>query len=96
MENNQLTLVGTLRKNKKEIPPVFIDTKGKAPGAIAFGFKNDFTLVYYVPKKSNVVVLLSSMHYDASVDKDADSNTYGKPEIILFYNSSKGGCWWSE
>lgn len=91
LENNQLTLVGTLRKNKKEIPPIFIDTKDKAPGAVTFGFKNDFTLVSYVPKKSKVVVLLSSMHYDASVDSDADSNTYGKPEIILFYNSSKGG-----
>lgn len=44
-----------------------------------------------MPTKRKVVVLLSSMHYDASVDENADSKTYGKPEIILFYDSSKEG-----
>lgn len=79
-----MTLVGMLRKNKKEIPPVFINTKRKALEAVTFGLKNDFTLVSYVPKKNKIVLLLSSMHFDASEDKNADFETYGKPKIILF------------
>lgn len=31
------------------------------------------------------------MHNDDAIDNNADSPTCGKPEIILFYNSTKGG-----
>lgn len=54
LENNKWTLVGTLRTNKKEITPVFIDTKRKAAGAVTFGFKNDFTLVSSCPRKARL------------------------------------------
>uniref|UniRef100_A0A1B6MTB6 PiggyBac transposable element-derived protein domain-containing protein n=1 Tax=Graphocephala atropunctata TaxID=36148 RepID=A0A1B6MTB6_9HEMI len=91
LKNHMLTLVGTIRKNKKEIPPVFVDKKRREPGDVTFGFQNDCTLVSYAAKKNKVVALLSSMHSDAAVDNDEGSATFGKPEIILFYNSSKGG-----
>lgn len=91
LHNHRLTLVGTLRKNKKEIPPNFIDLKKVPVGASQFGFKESFTLVSYKAKKNKQVVLLSSMHSDDAIDNNVDSPTYGKPEIILFYNSSKGG-----
>lgn len=41
--------------------------------------------------KQNKNALLSSMHDDDSINMDMNSKTFGKPEIILFYNSSKGG-----
>lgn len=44
------------------------------------------TLVSYVPKQSNAVVLISSMHNTIEVDP-----TSRKPEIILFYNKTKAG-----
>lgn len=44
------------------------------------------TLVSYVPKKSRSVILVSSMHHDSEID----GNTQ-KPEIIMFYNLTKGG-----
>lgn len=91
LENHRLTLVGTLRKNKREIPPGFVEVKNRQVGDSKFGFKSDSTMVSYKANKNKVVILLSSMHSDAAVDTQEDSPTFGKPEIILFYNSSKGG-----
>lgn len=51
-----------------------------------FGFTKDMTLVFYVPKKGKSVVLVFSMHHDANIDVETKNQ-----EIILFYNSTKGG-----
>ena len=51
-----------------------------------FGFQKHATLVSFTPKKNKSVVLLSTMHRDAAVDIETK-----KPEIIHFYNSTKGG-----
>lgn len=91
LTNHELTLVGTVRQNKREIPPVFVDKKLKEAGDVTFGFRKDCTLVSYAAKKNKIVTLLSSMHHDATVDNDENSATFGKPDIVLFYNSSKGG-----
>ena len=42
-------------------------------------------MVSYVPKRGKAVILLSSMHADDNVSDG------GKPDMILFCNSSKGG-----
>jgi hypothetical protein len=44
------------------------------------------TLVSYVPKQNKAVILLSSMHDDDKIDDKTK-----KPEIILYYNSTKFG-----
>lgn len=90
-KTHKLTLVGTLRKNKKEIPPSFVDLKHLPVGGSQFGFTDSCTLLSHRSTKNKQVVLLSSMHDDDAVDNDVNSPTYGKPEIILFYNSTKGG-----
>lgn len=58
-------------------------------GSSAFLFTNDLTLVSYVPKtsktKKKMVLMLSSMHTQPSL-----AHT-GKPEVIAFYNATKGG-----
>lgn len=51
-----------------------------------FGFQGEKTLVSYVPKKGKAAILLSSLQHDDSVEGEA-----AKPEIIHYYNSSKGG-----
>lgn len=43
-------------------------------------------MISYVPKRNKAVVLLSSMHHDKCNDEEGE-----KPEIILFYNSTKNG-----
>lgn len=77
--------MGTLRKNKAEIPPVFLPSKQKLVNSSQFGFTRDTTLVSFVPKKNYSVLLISSMHHNANVEENR------KPEIILFYNDNKGG-----
>ena len=79
-----LTMIGTLRKNKREVPPSFLLAKNV--GCAKFAFDANKTLVSYVPRRNKVVLLLSSMHYDDIIDKET-----GKPEIIMTYNSTKGG-----
>ena len=83
---NKITLVGTLRKNKKEIPSEMMPNKTKPVNSSMFAYQDDITLVSYCPKKNKSVLLLSTMHSDGTVDAESQ-----KPDIILFYNSTKGG-----
>ncbi|XP_043475651.1 piggyBac transposable element-derived protein 4-like [Leptopilina heterotoma] len=51
LDHHRTTVVTTLRKNKREIPPQFLQTKGKAVNSSMFGFTEKCTLVSYVSKK---------------------------------------------
>uniref|UniRef100_A0A1B6E438 PiggyBac transposable element-derived protein domain-containing protein n=1 Tax=Clastoptera arizonana TaxID=38151 RepID=A0A1B6E438_9HEMI len=89
LHEHRLTIVGTVRKNKRELPPEFVNTKQRPVGSSLFGFQENVTIVSYVPKKGKNVLLASSMHYDDTIDETTgDAN---KPEIITYYNSTKGG-----
>ncbi|GBP30941.1 PiggyBac transposable element-derived protein 4 [Eumeta japonica] len=85
----KLTLVGTLKKNKPDIPQDFLPNKNKPQFSSLFGIRSKMTMVSYVPKPNKAVVLLSSMHHAAHIDPY--SNDQQKPEIIMYYNSTKGG-----
>lgn len=86
LKKRGLTYVGTIKKNKKEIPSSFLPAKKRETNSCLFGFSNDVTLVSFVPKRNKAVILVSSMHHDKSIDSES-----GKPEIIEFYNITKGG-----
>lgn len=83
-----VTLVGTLRKNKREIPPLFLQTKNRDLNSSMFAFRNEMTLLSWCPpkKKKKIVILLSTTH--DLPDKDRDVRL---PEIVEFYNQTKGG-----
>lgn len=84
----KITLVGTLRKNKGEIPPEFVARK--PIHSSLFGFDdNKMTMVSYTPKLNKNVLLLSSMHDAPTIDESTGEQR--KPEIVTFYNSTKGG-----
>lgn len=85
---HQLTITGTLRANKKEIPPEFAPNSVREEQSSVFGFSNDLTLVSYVPTKKKAVILLSSQFH--SVETSSDEKAKRKPEIILHYNKTKG------
>ncbi|KAJ4945993.1 hypothetical protein JOQ06_023671, partial [Pogonophryne albipinna] len=87
LEKN-LTLVGTLRQNKPDIPPVMKPNKLREKYSSKFGFCGNMTMVSYVPKKGKAVVLLSTMHDDTAVD---DQSVKRKPEVIQYYNHTKSG-----
>ncbi|XP_054729254.1 piggyBac transposable element-derived protein 4-like [Anastrepha obliqua] len=86
LKQKQLTLVGTLKKNKREVPPQFLPSRHRDVGSSIFGFTSDATLVSYVPKQNKSVLVLSSMHHMPTIDPQKQ-----KPEMITFYNSTKGG-----
>ena len=83
---NGLTYVCTIRSNKAEIPAEMKPNKNKEVYSSMFGFKDQVTLVSYVPKKDKSVKALSTMHYDSAVEGEDR-----KPEIILHYNATKSG-----
>lgn len=85
----KLTLVGTMRKNKREIPPEFLPHKKREENSSIFGFQKNCTLVSYCPKKNKVVLLVSSMHDDDAIDPDTRETK--KPDIVTFYNRTKIG-----
>ncbi|XP_050300110.1 piggyBac transposable element-derived protein 4-like [Anthonomus grandis grandis] len=84
--NRKLTYVGTVKKNKRFVPPEFLPCKKGEVESSIFGFTSTHTIVSHVPKKNKSVILLSTMHNDNVVD---DSSK--KPDIVLFYNDTKAG-----
>lgn len=88
LENDKLTMVGTIRKNKREIPPFMTVAKDRPVESSIFAFRKNMTLVSYKPKKDKVVLVLSTLHDDDSIDSDSEKC---KPEIITFYNDTKSG-----
>ena len=64
-----LKVVGTLRKNKREIPAAFITDRGRDRNISLSCFQEKCTLLSYVPKVNKVVLLLSSMHNDDKIDE---------------------------
>lgn len=90
LQKRKNTIVGTIRKNRKEIPPILLQMKNKPNFHSEFVFEPNVrcTMVSYVPRKNRFVTLLSTMHTTKEVD---DTTPALKPEIINFYNSTKGG-----
>lgn len=87
LKKSGLTVTGTLRKNKQYIPKTFLPNRSREELSSIFGFTKSLTLVSYVPKTGKAVILLSSMHHSKEISVDNQH----KPEIILFYNTTKGG-----
>lgn len=86
LQKRGLTYVGTVKKNKREIPASFLPNKSRLSDSSLFAFGDRVTLVSYVPKPRKAVLLMSSMHYSKTVNNETK-----KPEIIEFYNETKGG-----
>jgi hypothetical protein len=86
--NNKTTLVGTLKQNRKGIPPDINNIKNREVKSSKFYFSDQITVVSYVMRKNKHVCLLSTQHHDKIID--ASSQDKLKPHIVTFYNQSKG------
>lgn len=80
----KLSMVGTLRKNKRYIPAAMLPNNRRPVESTVFGFHENVAMCSYVPKKGKCVILLSTMHYTTQV-----SGSQKKPEAIQYYNASK-------
>ena len=81
-----LTVVGTLRANRALLPKEMTNPAGRRPDTSKICHRNDIQLVSYCPKEKKVVLVASSQHRLPLVD-----SVTKKPEVILYYNSTKGG-----
>lgn len=84
-KEHNLSLIGTIKKNKREIPAQFKNLSKDTPN-IRFCYLEKKTLLSYNPKKKKIVLVLSSIHQTGKIDERS-----GKPEMIEFYNKTKGG-----
>ncbi|XP_014480095.1 PREDICTED: piggyBac transposable element-derived protein 4-like [Dinoponera quadriceps] len=85
LDKFQLTYIGTIKKNKLQLPYQFINIKYKNRnvGSSLFIFRKNMTAVSYKAKKNKLVTLISTFHNDDAV------NTLGKAEIVLNYSNTK-------
>ncbi|XP_058252363.1 piggyBac transposable element-derived protein 4-like [Hemibagrus wyckioides] len=83
----KIALVGTIRKNKPELPPNLVEVKGRSALSSVFAFTKNTTAVSYVPRRGKNVILISTKHREGVVTEGEKK----KPEIIMDYNHCKGG-----
>lgn len=83
----KLTMVGMIWKNKSELPPQLLTTKNRPVKSSKFVYTADMSLLSYVPKKGNNVILMSTLHSDGRIC----GQQHQKPEIIMDYNATQGG-----
>ena len=90
-----LTLVGTLQANRRHIPETLKTTSSRERYSLVFAFTDPrshsppVTLVSYMvhEKPKKVVILFSTQHQDAAIVEEDKR----KPEIVHYYNATKGG-----
>lgn len=57
LRETRLSYVGTIKKNKRELPPDLLNVKARPPQSSIFGFGESCTIVSYVPKKTAMLLL---------------------------------------
>jgi len=89
LQKHQLSLVGTVRSNRREIPPEMKASPNREVHSSLFGFSRDGVamdaMVSYVPKRRKAAVILSTQHRVAAIMSDGEQ----KPEIINYYNKRR-------
>ena len=84
--DNNLTAVGTVMPNRRHLPLLLLpkQARGCEVNSSLFAFKDNLAMVSWHPKQSKFVLLLSSLHHNSNIVES------GKPEIVEFYNKTKG------
>jgi len=80
-EKYSLTVVGFLRRDNPDVPPLFKSALAKE--TYEFAYQINKTLMSYKPEKDKMILLLSSLHSDGEINK-----VENKPEIVLHYNKT--------
>ena len=89
LKAEKTTLLGTVRKQRKEVPKVdAIMKKQPLYSSAVYTSPSNTTLTIYKAKKAQLVYLLSSMHKTVSVDQ---SHRKKLPETVKYYKSTKAG-----
>lgn len=87
MLQRNLTLIGTVRRNRSEIPQRMLEARRRDLMKSKFLYQEDRMILSFVPRPRKIVIILSTAHLE---DDEIDEET-GKPRLILQYNRTKGG-----
>jgi hypothetical protein len=87
LQNDKLTIVGTVNRNRVHIPDEMKQVVGRVDLSTKFAWSGTVMLLSYVPKAKKNVLLLSTEHDQPDISQRPDR----KPEVILAYNEDKGG-----
>jgi len=77
VKERNLTMLGTLQSNRKEIPEKFKQAKGRDVHSTLFAFIGECMLLSYVPKKGKVVLMLSTEHDSPQISDRKKPETAG-------------------
>lgn len=81
------TIVGTLNRAKREVPPSVKITRDPLFTTVLFK-SNEITLTSYQGKVKKNVLILSTLHTGVMTDKNKEKKT---PETVEYYNATKCG-----
>lgn len=86
LSQKQLSYIGTIRDNRKDVPPLAKATSGRRKGDTVFLYTNDHFMCSFWDKRKKPVLLLDSF---ANVGRHQDGCT--KPDTVNEYNATKSG-----
>ncbi|XP_045071787.1 uncharacterized protein LOC123485025 [Coregonus clupeaformis] len=76
-----VTVVGTVRKNKPELPQALLASKDRLLFSSKFAFTSTTALVSYLAKKNKNVLLLSTLHTEAHVSASPGQEAGHRPRL---------------
>ncbi|KAF3706946.1 PiggyBac transposable element-derived protein 4 [Channa argus] len=88
LQKKKLTMLGISRRNKPKFPSEILKRQGRSLHSSIFVFTEKATVGSYCPKRNKNVLVMSTMHTDASLSTREDK----KLQMILDSNSTKGGA----
>ena len=90
LTQSKIHYLGTLRKNRREIPKCAKEIKGLPNYSSRFFYTGGrkASLISYITKKNKYVLLMSNMHFSKFIPLNSPKL---KPDIILEYNANKSG-----
>ena len=90
MLNHGLTYIGTLRSNKREIPPLLHQCFQVQESEFVFGGPDkQITLCAYAAKPRKTIHMITTLHHDKKIP--VSDNDKRKPAVIFDYNHTKAG-----
>lgn len=71
--------------NRKRLPLTLLpkQPEGREIASNMFAFKDNLSMVWWHPKRSKHVLILSALHHNVNITES------GKPEIVKFYKKTK-------
>lgn len=82
--NDKITVIGTVKKNQRELPLEFTPRNARQTNTTLYGFQNRITLVSHVPENNKAIILYTTLHHEPLLNQVTD-----KPQALIDYTVTK-------